>query len=74
MDDTVIKMDRADFFEMLAQVRLVEVLSLEAAAKIGPEEARKRKLVEDMAERYNFDPLAAWRYDTATCTLTLVKS
>lgn len=68
-----ITMDRGDFCELVSRSRLVEILTLEAAAKIGPAEARKRELVDRLAKQYGFDASQTWRFDEDAYTLTLVE-
>ena len=72
-----IKLERADFFELMATMRLHEVLRLEAqqkAARIVAQEieASGQKGVALMAalgKKYGFDPAGGFGFDDATCEL-----
>jgi len=72
-----VKLDKVDFFELLATLRHHEVLRLEAqqkAARIVAQEieASGQKGVALMAalgKKYGFDPAGGFGFDDATCEL-----
>lgn len=73
MDDGRYTLAADDYFRLVAKLREVEVLRLEARLALqGPEQAGARMLAE-LAVKYGFDPEGAYRFEDASCTLVQAK-
>jgi hypothetical protein len=83
---TRVKLEKADFFELMAALRLQEVVRLEArekAAQVAEEYVRKemaavgekgKALTARLATKYGFDATRPYRFDEATCELIPVET
>ena len=69
---TPIVLERADFFELLAALRLHEVQRIEAqiAQRTADQSGQRgQALFQALAQKYGFDPSQSFGFDEATCAL-----
>lgn len=81
-----IKLPEADFFRLVAKLRTLEVLRLEAQAKaarlaatmverdLKAAAADGKALFDALAKRHGFDPTLPCKFDEATCELVFEAS
>jgi hypothetical protein len=73
MSEQTVTLDREEYFELMYRQRDLELAVKEAELHIGALSNKKRVCLERLAGKYEFDPSKQWRFDEATCTLTLVE-
>ena len=66
----VVTLDKADYWELRAAIRDLELAQIEARQKVALAGARQNAVLERLAEAHGFDGAKRWAFDDDACTLT----